>query len=139
MTYNQYIDKHGRLIKEHTDENNEIITDYVGVFVKEYTDKNNVSCKKYIDHNGVVLEIRERPEGHKGLWIGQRTFLRELSVRSYLLKQFEPIFTEFDIDKRGLWKEMINANKEFEKSKEEDIELYNKLTKKIEDDENKQS
>lgn len=137
MAYNKYIDDHGRLIEEHTNENNETITDYVGVFVKEFIDKENALCKKYIDKNGIVVITREKPEGYEGLWIGKRKFLGEISADTFMLQQMEPVFTEFKIDKRGLWKEIIKAEEELKKRMEEDVHLYNKLAKKIEDDKNK--
>ena len=137
MTYKKYIDEHGRLIKEHSDENNEIFKDYVGVFVKEYIDKENALCKEYIDKKGIVVITREKPEGYEGLWIGEQTFLEEISVDTFRLKQMEPVFTEFNVDKRGLWKEMIKAEAELKIRKQENLELYEKLAKKIEDENKK--
>ncbi|MFJ7940916.1 hypothetical protein ACIQYG_20815 [Peribacillus sp. NPDC096622] len=137
MAYKKYIDEHGRLIEEHTDENNETITDYVGVFVEEYIDERNSKCKKYIDKNGVVTIISEKPEGHKGLWIRDTRFLGEISLANYILKKYSLIFSKFNVDQTELRKEMIKANKDFEKRKQENLELYEELAKKIDDDKNK--
>ncbi|MDW7615763.1 hypothetical protein SC499_13770 [Peribacillus simplex] len=134
MAYNKYIDEHGRLIEEHTDENNETITDYVGVFVEEYIDGRNSKCKKYIDKNGVVTQICEKPEGHKGLWIRETKFLGEFSAKAYVLKQYALLAEKHDLDARELRKDMIKANKDFEIRKQENIELYEKLAKEIDDE-----
>ncbi|MFS0763934.1 hypothetical protein [Peribacillus phoenicis] len=137
MAYKKYIDEHGRLIEERTNENNETITEYVGVFVEEYIDERNSKCKKYIDKNGVVTLICEKPEGYKGLWIRETRFLGEFSIESYKLKQYALLAEKHDLDARGIRKEMIKANKDFEIRKQENLELYEKLAKKIEDDKNK--
>ena len=137
MAYKKYIDEHGRLIEERTNENNEVIIDYIGVFVEEYTDERNAKCKRYIDKNGVVTKICEKPEGHKGLWIRETRFLGEFSAKAYVLKKYALLAEKHNLDARELRKEMVKANKEFEIRKQEDLELYEKLAKKIEDDKNK--
>ncbi|YCI79348.1 hypothetical protein M1D47_12655 [Bacillus sp. R1-10] len=137
MAYKKYIDEFGRLIEERTNENNEVITEYIGVFVKEYTDKRNAKCKEYIDKNGVVAKICEKPEGHKGLWIRDTRFLGEISLANYLLKRYSLIFSKFNVDQTELRKEMIKANKDFEKRKQENLDLYKELAKKIDDDKSK--
>jgi len=54
-----------------------------------------------------------------------------------MLQQMEPVFTEFNVDKRGLWKGIIKAEEKLKKRIEEDVHLYNKLAKKIDDEKSK--
>lgn len=68
------------------------------------------------------------------MWIREARFLGEFSVKAYLLKKYALLAEKHDLDAKEIRKEVVKANKEFEKRKQEDLELYEKLAKKIDDE-----